>query len=310
MKNAAHPAGTDIEKPSHGSAENVLIVANPYSGARRNRAKVQALVTALERRGLSARVEWNPPKREQLFEDASYVRSCRCVVAAGGDGTVAGVINARPPMPLAVLPLGVENLFARHFGLTTDADAVAETVIAGTPVTIDLGRAGDIDFSLLVSAGFDAEVVHRVGRRRAARKKLRRITHLSYLRPILSALWHYDYPLVELDADGDCVSGVQAFVFNLPCYAVRLAVAPHARADDGMLDWVVLQRPGFWNLQSYFRAMRRSRHLSRPDVRHGRARKIRISGPCPVPVEVDGDPVGFTPVVLSVTSSALRVMTR
>jgi diacylglycerol kinase family enzyme len=50
----------------------------------------------------------------------------RCVVAAGGDGTVASVINElAADVPPAVMGLGNENLFARALALPADPLALA-----------------------------------------------------------------------------------------------------------------------------------------------------------------------------------------
>jgi len=67
----------------------ILVAANPYRGATRPRERVQALAAALA--GVS------------------------CVVAAGGDGTTAAVINElAADVPLAVLPLGTRTCSPAH----------------------------------------------------------------------------------------------------------------------------------------------------------------------------------------------------
>ena len=97
----------------------------------------------------------------------------RCVVAAGGDGTVSAVINElSADVALAVLPLGNENLFAKAFGFEDDPGALARAIARGARQPIDLGRAhttaGSRLFTLMLSAGFDADVVHRFTRWRTA----------------------------------------------------------------------------------------------------------------------------------------------
>ena len=286
----------------------VLVLGNLSSGARDNRRRVEGLVVALERRGLRTVVAWRREKWLGLLADAELMDACCCVVAAGGDGTVAAVVNARPAAPLAVLPLGTENLFARYFGFRADADALAEVIATGVPEEIDVGRTGGRDFCLLGSAGLDAEVVRRVGAWRAAGHGVKRLTHFHYVPQVVQALLRYDYPVVALEADGRQVSGAQAFVFNFPCYARGFPLAPPADVHDGMLDWVVFEGPGFWRLLSYLWAVRQGRHLGRVDVQHGRARRIRITSEQGAPVQVDGDPAGSTPVEFTVSPYRLRVM--
>lgn len=287
-----------------------LIAANPYSGIGENEREVARLADALERRGIESQVIWDPTEWAEALKNPERVRSCLCVVATGGDGTVADVINCRPSsLPLAVMPLGAENLFALEFGFKRDAEGLAAAIGAGKCRSVDLGRANGRFFSLMASVGFDADVVHRVARWRSRAKALKRVTRLSYLWPILNAALRYSYPRLTIEADGVTTGGAHAMVFNLPQYGYHLPFAPHARGDDGLLDWIVFERAGFGNLVSYFRDARRSRHLARPDMRHGRARRIRITAAEPVPAQLDGDPAGHTPVEIEVTPAALSIVT-
>ena len=52
----------------------------------------------------------------------------RAVVAAGGDGTIRLIAKRTPPgTPLAVLPLGTENLLARYLELTADPQQIGRS---------------------------------------------------------------------------------------------------------------------------------------------------------------------------------------
>ena len=221
---------------------------------------------------------------------------------------MADAINERPDVPLAVLPLGNENLFARELGFTRDVAALARAVAAGRSRRIDLGCVGGRLFSLMVTAGFDAAVIHRLARWRAGAQGLRRVRHLSYVRPILRTIRHYPYPVVELEADGVTARGAHAMVFNLRAYALRLGLAPDARADDGLMDWLVLERPGLGRLLSYVTDVVLGRHRRRPDVQYGRARCVRIAAESAVPVQADGDALGVTPIEVAVEPQALQVI--
>ena len=268
-----------------GSGHRVAIAATPYSGTGPNWPLAEALAGALARRGLEPRLLWDRAERRGALADPGLVASWRCAVAVGGDGTVADVINEVPSgLPLAVLPAGNENLFARALGFRADADALATAIAAGRTRRIDLGRAGVRLFSLMAGVGFDAEVAHRIARWRRGPGSLRRVTRRSYLVPTLSALGHPPPGGVEIDANGVHAHGAHCLVFNLPQYACALALAPEARADDGLLDWIVLERPGRLALAAYALAVLRSAHLGRPDVHQGRARRLRIAGGPLVPV--------------------------
>src|SRR6202023_76565 len=87
----------------------VGIAANTGSGRGQGRIKVERLVRELERADLPARVAWTLDERAALVADSADDSGCRCLVAVGGDGTVAALVNERPTVPITVLPCGTEN---------------------------------------------------------------------------------------------------------------------------------------------------------------------------------------------------------
>ena len=314
------------------------MVANPYSGVGPNRKRVDRLVRQLQRHGLAVRVVWELGERAALLADEELPRWCRCVVSAGGDGSLGDVINQMHrggtlgSVDLATLPIGNENLFARHFGFECPVDRLVEAVAAGRSRRVDLGRVGDRLFTLMASAGFDAEVVHRMaawrrspGAGRPLRHgtsaggnggpttatALRRVRRASYVGRIASTVREYAYPALRVETDdGRVATGAHVFVFNLPRYGMNLGIARHARGDDALLDYVVFQRPGLLSLADYALAVLRTRHLGRPDVPHGQARRLTITAADGVtaPIQADGDPAAFTPATLEVLPGAARVV--
>lgn len=286
----------------------VLIVANPYSGSLANRHTVEALAEMLTRRGLKPSILWHRAERTAALAEADLAQRFRCIVAAGGDGTLSAVIHERRDLPLAVLPLGTENLFARQLGYARDPEALAAAICRCTVRELDLADANGRSFSLMLSAGFDAEVVRRHSEWRSRGSTTRRGHYVNWARPVFGALCGYHFPRIHVEADGATITGAAALVFNFPRYSLNVRFAPEAQPDDGLLDWVVLQRPGRRALLSYFLAVRRGAHLARPGVRHGRARRIVLRSEKPAPIQIDGDAAGFTPVNISVQPKALRVV--
>jgi diacylglycerol kinase family enzyme len=291
----------------------ILIAANPYSGAGPNRRRVDALMAAFRRLGAPAAVIWDPAERAAALAEAARTRGCQAVVVAGGDGTIAQVINELPPgVPLAMLPLGTENLLARALGFATDPEPLARAVVACRTRTIDLGRAtstaGSRLFALMLGAGFDAAVVHRVAAWRARGSSLRRVRRASYLVPIAACALDYAYSPVRVATDAEVAEGAHCVIANVAAYALDLKVLPAATADDGRLDWLVLERPGLASLLAYCWSAYRGRHLQRVDVSAGQATRLRVTAAAPTPVQLDGDPWGTTPVDVEIVPRALSLI--
>ncbi|MCE9545622.1 MAG: hypothetical protein K8T25_08905 [Planctomycetia bacterium] len=290
------------------SARAVAIVANPYGGARRNRERVAALVAALQRAGLEPRPMWEPHELADAAGQPGFADEFRCVVAAGGDGTLNRVINQQSALPVAMFPLGNENLFGREFGHRNDPAAIVRMIQAGKTRTIDLGVANEQRFCCVASAGFDADVAHRLAEWRSHAVGLKRVSRLSYVRQIVGAVWNYQYPIMRIEADGVPVQAALVMVFNLPQYAFHLKFVESCLPDDGMLDWVAFETPHLMPLVGYTLSVMLQRHWRRSDVKHGRARHIRLSCETPVPFELDGDAIGFAPIELTVLPRALTIM--
>lgn len=276
----------------------VGITANAHSGRGRGRERVARLMGALNRQGLEVRVGWSLDEHARLVAEARRDPHCRCLVAAGGDGTVSALINARPGVPITVLPAGTENLFARHFAIHRNPETLARAIGKGQIKCIDLGRAGDRLFSLMAGIGFDADVVTR---HHAARVRggLMRTTHrAAYVEPVLRSSFSYRFPDLTISAEGieggsaETIVGTTAFVFNLPRYALGLPFAPTARGDDGLLDLVVFRDPGPLRALRYLWLVFRGLHLRRSGVIHRKVRRVAITSTEDVPIQLDGDPAG------------------
>jgi len=295
------------------------IVANAASGRGKGRVAVGRLARELGRLGLEPRVAWTPAERRGLVADAESSPGCRCLVAVGGDGTVAALINERPGVPIAVLPAGTENLFARHFGFDRRPERAAARIAGGRTSTMDLGRLGDRRFSLMAGFGFDADVVSRHHAARLGRSGVMRPTHrAAYFEPVLRSSFGYRFPALTLDVEGvdgrrERLVGTTAFVFNLPRYALGLPFAPSARGDDGWLDLVVFRDPGPFRALHYLWLVVRGQHLDRPGIAHRRVRRVAIGAADAVPVQLDGDPGGIIlpgadPSTIEVLPGAVEVL--
>ncbi len=293
----------ELSPDGAGHRREVFILANPVAGPRGRRQHVRAFAYALRDRGLEPIL---CGQREELSERLSAgADRARCVVAAGGDGTLNEVLNRASGLPVAILPLGNENLAARYFRLARSATRLADAIAFAPIRRLDLGRAHGRLFSLMAGLGLDAEVVHAVHRSRRGH-----IDKLSYVLPVLQALATYPFPTVEVTIEdtGEQLRGATVFLFNLPVYALGLPIADKARPDDGLLDLFVFQRPGLRNLARYFGAILCRRHEQLPDVQHRRVKRVHLAAGQPAPLQVDGDPAAALPATIEVAPGAWQLL--
>lgn len=287
------------------TSERVLVVANPGAGARSRAEAVHDLLICLKARGLVPEVVTNLEALGPLASRYHAAGELRAVVAAGGDGTAAEVVNRTTfDIPVSVFPLGTANLLASYFHIECDPVAFARTLVEGVSVRLDAGRANGRIFLLMAGCGFDADVVARVHRKRNGSH----ITYWTYARPILESIHSYRYPdlrvSLEASAEGPWTSAPYAarwaFVVNLPCYAGGLHVAPDAVGTDGLLDACTFTSGSFWHALRYLGYVALGRHRVLKDFRWSRVARVKIESNEEVPYQLDGDPGGFLPLSIEV----------
>ncbi len=228
------------------------------------------------------------------------------VVAGGGDGTVTavaqGVFASGSHVPVAVLPLGTGNGLARVLGLPLEPEDALESLASGRPVRLDVLHVTShgLVSLLFCGAGLDARINEE-----ADREAKDRLGFLAYVRATLSAardLKRHDLR-VTLDGRTSRLRGHTVIAFN----ATRLEllgveVGPDSTPHDGLMDVAVMRTPGTWAVLR--RAMRLlDRAGSRADL--APAAHLRVEATPPLPVQVDGDPVGETPLEVRVAPGAV-----
>lgn len=283
---------------------DVAILVNPRAGSGPSSEITNQLLRELRRLGLNPRVCRHRAELSALAREEED--RLRCVVAAGGDGTVAEVVNRAPGLPVAILPVGNENLAADYFGFRRSAWRLARAVAVGLTRRVDLARANQRRFVLVASTGIDADVVARVHRRRRGH-----ISRLTWLPPILEALSHYTWPTIEVELldTGERLRGKQALVFNLPRYALRLPIASEASPEDGLLDLIVLERGGFQPLIEFLMAVLGLRRRLPRGVHRRKLQRLRLESEAqPVPLQIDGDPGFALPAMIEVLPRALELI--
>lgn len=239
------------------------------------------------------------------------------IVAAGGDGTVSEVVEGMARVPealehvrLAVIPLGTVNVFARELGLPLRAAAAWEALRTGRERRVDLpcvtltvdGRRGCRHFIQLAGAGLDSRAVAGVD---WSLKK--RIGSLAYAVAGLQAMTG-PQPVVTVSTGTARASGQLVLVGNGQRYGGDAAVFPAARLDDGLLDVRVFQRVTVLTLMHFAWAILARRPLAPPVAGTLRGDRVELTCPELLPVQVDGDVVGFAPAVFTVRPRALRVV--
>lgn len=267
----------------------VLILCNPVAGGGRSMRMGESIAQHLRGTRIDAELLCTRLEPPDQWLDAA-LNGADALLIAGGDGAVrmAAGTACRTTTPIYHLACGTENLFAREFKMTCNADAVAGALRRMQTKRVDVGRVNGRRFVLMASVGFDAEVVHDLAASRGAS-----ISHWSYVRPIIRQLLRWRAAKLEVVVDGVRIDdGGPGFVVvgNSRQYGWRLNPAGRASMSDGLLDVAYFPARGFAGLARWAILSRAQRHLDRPGLRYGRGRVVSIRSDERLRYQVDGDP--------------------
>jgi diacylglycerol kinase (ATP) len=234
------------------------------------------------------------------------------LVVIGGDGTVNEVANgvAGTEAELAVLPCGTGQDFGRTHGLPNGFDDAVRVALGGETRTIDLGRveleSGTSRFFANVgSAGMSGAVARRAN---AMTKALGGRATFFYALTREFLAWQNTRVVVELE-DGVQREGPMhdVIVANGNWHGGGMKLAPDARQDDGVFDVVLIGDVTKLDFLTTAPKLYSGRYLSHPKVELLQSSSVAIRASEPLPLEVDGEPIGATPARFEVVPSALRL---
>lgn len=283
-----------------GGRMKASLFANPISGRGEGVAIAGSISSYLSSRDWSCHLSLEHP--DSLADNALAERIDAAIIV-GGDGTLRTVLNRLrktldPLPPVLFVPLGTANLMSRHLGLRWNAQTFSEQayrLLCNRNLRqIDAAVCNDQLFLLMTTVGIDAEVVHQLGKARKGP-----IKKTSYIPPAWGALWSFRQPPMTVEVDGYRVvenQRVFTFVANVREYGIGIPIANEAVSDDGLLDICIFPADNQLNLLQ----MSLSAVVTLPTLFPGsmylRGREIRIESKEPAPVQIDGDPAGFTPL--------------
>ena len=234
------------------------------------------------------------------------------LVVIGGDGTVNEVVNgvAGTETEIAVLPCGTGQDFGRTHGIPSRFDDAVRVALDGGTQTIDLGRVELDDgtarfYANVGSAGMSGAVARRAN---AMTKRFGGRATFFYALTREFLAWQNTQVTVELE-DGSRHEGPMhdVIVANGNWHGGGMKLAPEARQDDGAFDIVTIGDVNKLDFLTTAPKLYSGRYLSHPKVEHLWSSSVAISAAEPLPLEVDGEPIGATPARFEVVPAALRL---
>ncbi|MCX7007845.1 MAG: diacylglycerol kinase family lipid kinase [Kiritimatiellaeota bacterium] len=288
----------------------IRVLINPNAGTNN---PLDAVVQSVNR-------HWDTLENEVTFQTSNDASDgCRkaehavrdgvdTLLVAGGDGMINTVGHALldTGVALGVIPTGSGNGFARHFNIPLALDEAVRALAGARRARIDVGTVNDRPFFVTCSMAWEAAIA----------RSFERLSLRGPLPYLLAGFREYvtftPQPLeVTLDG-GERLRFPDPMIFtvaNLTQYGGGAKIAPHAEADDGQLELIVLPRQDVAQVITSLPRLYDGTLLQLPDLFTRRFRDLTIRRAHAAQIQLDGELLDAgTTVNVSVLPQALTVL--
>ncbi|MEO5695094.1 MAG: diacylglycerol kinase family protein [Usitatibacter sp.] len=289
-------------------AGSTRVILNPSAAAGRAAGQINSVRAMLDHAWPG--IDWCESRSgahlTELCAEAAAANYER-VVVAGGDGTIHLAVRglANTATQLGVIPLGTGNDFARAAGLPLETEVAAKHLIEGVARPVDLGAVNGIPFCCVAGIGMDTPALEFIHSLPFAKRNI--VYQAAAVKTLLT------YPGCELEVELNGATVRERVIFaafsNTPTYAGGNPIAPTGSVFDGQLDYCLFAKRPKAALFKTFLEMRAGQHIGRDGVLSGVANKVRVSGPAPVAVTLDGELTDIrTPVEITLMPGAIQLI--
>jgi len=225
------------------------------------------------------------------------------VVAVGGDGTVNECAKAviGTDTALGVIPCGSGNGFAYHIGMEKNIEQSIKQLNNCSITSIDSCTANGIPFVNVSGIGFDAYIAHLFA-------NLTNRGFSNYIKLIYKEL-KYKARNYTIDYDGktEQVNAILISFANASQYGNNFQISPHAKTDDGLIDFVIVKDFPRWKILALLLKIAKGKaHLSKY-IRIIQTDKMSITTNEKV-IHLDGEPYSLSsPIIIQIHPLTLKI---
>lgn len=236
-----------------------------------------------------------------------YHDSIDLVIIGGGDGTISSAAEVlyQLQLPLAVLPLGTANDFARSIGVGDDLAAAVQAIVENKRRRINLGVVNNHYFFNVAHIGLGVEVTRELTPEVKSRWGV-----FSYLAALIQAFQNNRHFRVYIQSGKirHKMRSIHLAVGNGRYYGGGNIIDDQSTLFDGQLSLFSLKPLRWWQLLALAPSLRSGTQRLTERAFCLAGEKITVGTARPREIHADGEPVSTTPATFEVIKEAIEVI--
>ena len=285
----------------------LYVICNPAAGSGRGKKIGQAVANALREKNIAFQMHDTKSHGHATALARSFcAQGAQTILAIGGDGTLSEAAQGLTGSgtALGIIPAGTGNDFVKTLHLPKNPMEALDFALSHPARKIDAGVMNGRVFLNAIGTGFDVSVLDYAA---SVKKYVRGLA--PYLYGVLQTIVHYHAIPLTYALDGGTETTASSFVIaiaNGSAYGGGIRIAPEAKADDGMLDIVVVSEVKPSAYLSRLTGLLKGKILSFPETLFSRCREITFSAPS-MRVNVDGEIISADHVSARILPGAMLI---
>ncbi len=284
-----------------------LFIINPKAGTK-NYNNIEELIECASKKYTKSWQIIYTQYPNHAFEIVSNAdeKTCKAIVAVGGDGTVNEIARAliHKKISLAVVPTGSGNGLARSLKIPLLINDALDLVFVGETYAIDVLQLNEFYSFNVAGTGFDSVVAHSF-------QFQKKRGFWGYFREVLKQFKKYKPAQAEIILSSSETRTYTLFLLalaNSSQFGNNAYIAPRASLNDGKIDLVILP-PLSWYKIPYYAYLLFAKKIDRiQKLTYLQINSCQIN--CNSDIwHIDGEPVVISsPVIINVLPLALKII--
>ncbi len=298
--------------------KKALFIVNPNAGKMAIREKLVEVLSKFNAQDYATTVYITQKALDATEYIQNHGEGYDLIISCGGDGTFNEILHGiaasdKEYAPLACIPTGTVNDFARSLGIPSDIQLAAETILESKPHVYDFGVFNGEIFSYVAAAGAFTEVSY--GTPQYLKNLLGKYAYFVEASKKLTDLSDVFSLKIEID-DDQIIEGdfILVAVSNSKSIGGLLQFEDDNSDDksmltDGMFELTLLRMPVTpVDVQKMLHAIK-VRHYDNDCIRSVKGKSFKITSARPLPWTLDGEYAGeFEEITIALHEKRIQLV--